>query len=119
MTKPTDKPAKTADKIAHPSDKLASTTDKPAKPSDKPASPENKHHALVIHLSRGAAKIVNEEEVRMLLKWSWEEIEARQKEGYNLFRFPKLGICVVRDKDELVILTDDEHRNALKDEHKK
>jgi len=68
---------------------------------------------LSVHLSSGASKIINAEEAQMLVKWVWAEMEMRK--DCNLFRFPKLGVCLVRDGAELVILTDDEHRNALKE----
>ncbi|VVB57083.1 Uncharacterised protein [uncultured archaeon] len=71
------------------------------------------HHKLTVHLSHAAAKIVSPDEAQMLIKWSWEEMEKKKKDGYNLFRFPKLGVCVVRDGDELVILTDAEQQKAL------
>lgn len=74
---------------------------------------EKGHVKLTIHLSAGAQKKLSEEETQMLVKWCWEEMEKRKGEGHNLFRFPKLGICIVRDSNELVLMTDDEHRAAL------
>ncbi len=71
---------------------------------------------LTVHLSIGARKIVSEEEAQMLIKWAWEEMEKKKGEGYNLFRFPKLGVCLVRDGNEMVLMTLREQSRAL---HKK
>ena len=99
--------------------KSASSADPALKKTSSPAKHDSAPIKLTIHLSRNAAKILSEEEAQMLIKWSWEEMEKKKKEGYNLFRFPKLGVCVVRDKEELVILTDEEQRNALAKEETK
>ncbi len=86
---------------------------KPAHPEEnKKSNPVN----LTVHLSPVARKIVSPEEAQMLIKWAWEEMEKKKGEGYNLFRFPKLGVCLVRDGNEMVLMTLREQSRAL---HKK
>jgi len=89
-------------------------TNNDTKPKSDPSS--SMPIKLSVHRSAGAAKILNEEETQMLIKWIWAEMQIHHDK--NLFRFPKMGVCIVRDGSDLVILTDDEHRNALKEEKK-
>ncbi len=64
-----------------------------------------------IHLTNAAAKIVSAEEAPMLVKLAWKEME--QKKEFNLFRFVKLGVCLIRDGDDLTIMTEKEKAKAL------
>lgn len=70
-----------------------------------------------ITVTQGAAKVITVEEAEMLVKFVWPEIV---KAGdHNAFTVPKLGLSVVRDGDELFIMTVEEKEAALMGEKAK
>ncbi|MDE1798574.1 MAG: hypothetical protein KGH63_04175 [Candidatus Micrarchaeota archaeon] len=64
-------------------------------------------HITVTH---GAAVKISMEEAEMLVKFAWPEII---KSEHNSFTVPKLGLSIVRDGDQLYIMTVEEKEAAL------
>ena len=65
-----------------------------------------------ITVTQGAATKITMEEAEMLIKFVWPEIV---KAGdHNAFTVPKLGLSIVRDGDELYIMTVEEKEAALR-----
>ena len=52
----------------------------------------------------------------MLIKLAWKEMQLKKE--YNLFHFKKLGICLIRDGDDLTIMTEREKSHALGEQAK-
>lgn len=77
--------------------------------SKTPADPSKRE--VRVHLTNAAAKIVSAEEAPMLVKLAWKEMQ--EKKEFNLFHFKKLGICLIRDGDDLTIMTEREKSRAL------
>ncbi len=64
-----------------------------------------------ITVTQGAAKVITMEEAEMLVKFVWPEIV---KAGdHNAFTVPKLGLSIVRDNEQLFIMTVEEKEAAL------
>ncbi|PIT84816.1 hypothetical protein COU37_00980 [Candidatus Micrarchaeota archaeon CG10_big_fil_rev_8_21_14_0_10_45_29] len=74
---------------------------------------ENEEKTIyAVSLSKDAHKILNEEEAGMLIKMLAPEFE--KHEGKNAFGLKKLGIWVLKEKNELTIITDEEHKKHVK-----
>lgn len=78
--------------------------------AEQPQNPSPKREVR-IHLTHAAAKIVSAEEAPMLVKLAWKEMESKKE--FNLFRFTRLGVCLIRDGDDLTIMTARETARAL------
>lgn len=85
---------------------------RPRKESEGHASPAPQEGERVkARVSPAALKIINAEEVGMLVKLIWARV--REDKTNNLFTFTRLGLCAVREGDELTILTIAEQKEAL------
>ncbi|MFH1095756.1 MAG: hypothetical protein V1728_06075 [Candidatus Micrarchaeota archaeon] len=62
-------------------------------------------------ITKEAGHIISEEEAKLLIQWAWREME--EKKGFNLFKLPNLGLCIVRDEEGVIILTEKEREKAL------
>ena len=100
----------TSDASKQPQTQSAKGESQPSHAKGELSSPLAKREVR-IHLTHAAAKIVSAEEAPMLVKLAWKEME--QKKEFNLFRFTKLGVCLIRDGDDLTIMTARETANAL------
>lgn len=65
-------------------------------------------------ITKEAGRSISEEEAKILVKLAWNEMEGKKE--FNLFRLPKLGLCIVRDGEGLIIITEKEMEKAMGNE---